>query len=222
MKFNARKVRTDTEVEMEVEVGAGDDLCFNFSDLVEDFLVRTRRIILTGDINEVVATHVCNNLQMLSAVKAPIFLYIHSQGGCLSSGYAIIDQMAACPCPVYTIVRGYANSMGAIIAAYGSKGHRFITPNSSMMLHSVIVQNPPDSLEKYRKVVRYIENDYKIKVRGLSRRTKLTTQQLMTLMEQTKWMDAKQAIEIGLVDRIWIGKMDQKITGALLNANSKA
>jgi ATP-dependent protease ClpP protease subunit len=43
----------------------------------------------------------------------------------------------------------------------------------------------------------------------------------MVLMEQTQWMDAKQAIKIGLVDRIWTGKMDRKITGALLNANSK-
>lgn len=178
---------------------------------VEEVLSKTRRLLLVGEIDEISSTHVCSYLQAFSLTKEPVFMYIHSPGGCMASGYAIIDQMLACSCPVYTIVRGQACSMGAIIAAFGEKGHRYAMPNSFMMMHSAIIQHQPNSLEQTKAMVDYISRDYKSKVADLAKRMKLTKKQLTLLMVETRWMDSKQAIQIGLIDGIWTPRHERAI-----------
>ena len=154
-------------------------------------------------------------MQAFALGKDPIYLYINSPGGCLASGYAIIDQMLACRCPIYTIIRGQAHSMGAIVAAFGEKGHRYSMPNSSIMLHSVVIQNPPDAIGHYTEMFGYIQEDYHRKVINLAKRLKLTTNQLIELMDQTKWMSPKQAIKIGLIDGIWTPRMERAVDKGL-------
>ncbi len=180
-------------------------------EVAEDFLARTRRINLIGCIDDVSSAHVCNSLQILSQEDRPIYLYINSGGGEVSSGYAIIDQILSCRCPVYTIVRGEAHSMGAIIAAFGAKGCRFATPNSSIMLHSFIVQCPPEPVEKFPGMASFTHADYMMKVSSLSKRLKITKQQLLELMNKTMWLSPKQAIKVGVIDHIWTPKMEQAI-----------
>lgn len=179
---------------------------------VEDFLIKTRRLLLIGEVDEMAAANICSYLQLFSLSEEPVYLYISSPGGCLSSGYAIIDQMLLCPCPVYTIVRGLAHSMGAIIAMFGEKGHRYSTLNSSMMLHSIIIQNSPDSIERHAKMVTHIREDYHKKVADIAKRSKLSFKQLVDLMDGTKWMTPKQAICFGFIDGIWTPSMEQAVS----------
>lgn len=184
-------------------------------EMVEDFLIRTRRIMLVGEINEIVSTHICNQLQMLSLIKEPIYLYINSPGGDLSSGYGIIDQMMISPCPIYTIIRGQAHSMGAIIAAFGERGHRYSTPNSSIMLHSIIIQNPPNPIETHTIMTDYIQKDYLRKIVNFAKRLKITAKQLKELMNKTQWLSPEQAIKIGLIDGIWNTRLEQALNKGL-------
>lgn len=176
---------------------------------VEDFLIRTGRVSIVGKIDEIMSAHVCDRLQMLSVIKEPIYIYINSPGGCLSAGYAIIDQMSISQCPIYTIVRGQAHSMGAIIAAFGNKGCRYAMPNSSIMLHDMIIQDSPGSICQYKEMIAYSERDFRRKMKELAKRLKLSTKQLMDLLEKTKWMSPKQAIEIGLIDGIWNKRLER-------------
>lgn len=182
-------------------------------EMVNDYLLRTRRIWIAGVINESTATHVCSYLQMFSLLDDPIYLYINSPGGCVSSGYAIIDQIQACKCPIYTIVRGQAYSMSAIIAAFGSKGRRYISQNSSMMLHSVVVQSPADTIDRHVSMMNFAQDDYTRKVKALARRTKVTPKQLLAAMNETKWMSSQQAIKMGLVDGIWTPQLERSLNG---------
>jgi ATP-dependent Clp protease protease subunit len=184
-------------------------------DIIESFLFRTRRLLVIGEINEISSTYICNYLQGFSLTNEPIYMYINSPGGCLASGYAIIDQMLACKCPIYTIIRGQAHSMGAVIAAFGEKGHRYATPNSSVMLHSLTIQNPPTSLEHHTEMITYIRDDYKKKMTDMAKRLKLNTKQLIELMNETKWMSPQQAIKIGLIDKIWTPHMEQAVNKGL-------
>lgn len=197
----------DSEIEQEIEI----DMPISLNEIVEDFIIRTRRLLVVGEINEISSTHICSYLQLFSLSKQPIYMYIHSPGGCLSSGYAIIDQMAACRCPIYTIVRGQAHSMAAIIAAFGTKGKRFATPNSSLMLHSLIVQPLQDSIEKHKQMTIHIEDDYKRKITDLAKRLHIDRKELLDLMKETRWMSAYQATRIGLIDDIWTPKMERSI-----------
>lgn len=215
MNFDTKKKRKGCEPETECEIEVEPAMAIQLDEIVEELLIRTRRLMVVGEVNEIMSTHICSYLQLFSLKPDPVFMYINSPGGCLSSGYAIIDQMAACKCPIYTIVRGQGYSMAAMIAAFGAKGHRYSTPNSSMMLHSVMVQNGPDSIERHGQMTQYIEDDYKRKVSDLARRMKLNAKQLRELMQQTSWMSPKQAIKIGLIDGIWTPRMEQAVNKGL-------
>jgi len=141
-----------------------------------------------------------------------VYMYINSLGGCIAAGYAIIDQMLACRCPIVTIVRGQAQSMGAIIAAYGQKGSRFSTPNSSFMIHSMSIHNPPCTIEQQIEMIDYANMDYQDKINNLSRRMKINKNKLKNLMGQTKWMSPKEAIKIGLIDGIWTPQKERSVS----------
>jgi ATP-dependent protease ClpP protease subunit len=105
--------------------------------------------------------------------------------------------------------------MGAIIAAFGQKGHRYSTPNSSMMLHSIIVQSMYDSIEKHTVMMDYIKDDYEKKVAGLANRLIVNKKQLTKIMGDTHWMSPKRAMKIGLIDGIWTPQMERAINKEL-------
>lgn len=193
--------------ETEVEITSS----IRMDEVVEEFLLRTRRVLVVGEINELSSIHICCQLQLLSMRKEPIYMYINSPGGCLSAGYAVIDQMLLCDCPIYTIVRGQAYSMGAMIAVFGKKGYRYITRNSSMMLHSVMIQTTPESLERHTEMLRHLQIDYQNKIAALAKRSKLTTKQLKEVMAKTTWMSPKEAMRIGVVDKIWTLGMEKAV-----------
>jgi ATP-dependent Clp protease protease subunit len=188
-----------------------DESPLHFDALVEEFLLRTRRILVVGTIDEELSTRICSYLQLYSTTGKPIYMYINSLGGCVSSGYAIVDQMSMCNCPIYTIVRGNAYSMGAIIAAFGDKKHRYATPNSSMMLHSVIINSSPESIEKHGRMTSYIQDDYNKKIQSLARKMKLGKKKLKELMNETRWMSTQQAMSIGLIDAVWTPRMEREV-----------
>lgn len=215
MKSNKKKQKDCCEPDTQPEKDTGAIILLQLDEIVEDFLARTRRLLLVGEINEIASAHICSYLQVFSLKKEPVYMYINSPGGCLAAGYAIIDQMLACRCPVYTIVRGQAYSMGAVIAAFGAKGHRYSMPNSSIMLHSVIIQNPPQPIDRHTDMIAYAKEDYRRKVANLAKRLKLTAKQLTRLMDKTEWMSPKQAIKIGLIDGIWTPRMERAIDKGL-------
>lgn len=179
--------------------------------IIEELLLQTRRIPLVGEIDEVSSTVICSYLQLFALENKPIYMYINSPGGCLLSGYAIIDQMLATPCKIYTIVRGHAYSMGAIIAAFGTKGCRFITPNSSMMIHSLIVQNPPGPIEEQEGLMKHIREDYDRFLVIFSKKLKVSVAKLGMMMKENTWLDTKGAMKLGIVDGIWTPKMERAI-----------
>lgn len=211
MKFSKKKRKSHCEPDTKCDREDEAIIPLRLDEVIEDFLIRTRRILLVGEIDEIASTHICSYLQIFSLTKEPVYMYINSPGGCLVSGYAIIDQMLACRCPIYTIIRGQAYSMGAIIAAFGKKGHRYSMPNSSIMLHSIVIQNPSDSIERHIKAMTYLDENYHEKIVDLAKRLKLTAKQLMELMDRTEWMSPKQAIKVGLIDGIWTPRMERTI-----------
>lgn len=209
--FKSGKNKTEDNG-IENKKDTGFDFPVRLDEIADDLFVQTRRLLLVGEIDDIVSTHICSHLQVLSLKKSPVFMYIDSSGGCMSAGYAIIDQMQSCRCPIYTVVRGRAHSMGAIIAAYGQKGHRHAMPNSSLMLHSMIIDGPPESIERHMSMTEYFEEDYMNKVADLAKRLKINKTTLAEIMNETIWMSPKSAIKIGLIDSIWTSKMEQEVS----------
>jgi len=193
---------------------AENTVSIELDSIMDEFLIRTRRLLVIGTIDEVMSAHICSYLQLYSLTNEPVYMYINSPGGCLVSGYAIIDQMLACRCPIHTIVRGCAYSMGGMIAAYGEKKHRYATPNSSLMLHSATVCSPPDSIERHLSATEHMKTDYARKIDHLSKRLKIKPKKLIELLKDTEWMSPEQAIKIGLIDSLWTPQMEQAVDGS--------
>ena len=106
--------------------------------------------------------------------------------------------------------------MGAMIAAYGTKGHRYATPNSTLMLHSVTMHNPATSLEHHKKMFDYTQLDYDKKVAALAKRMGTTKKKLNVIMSETTWMQAKQAVKIGLIDGVWTAEKERAVTRSFM------
>jgi len=170
--------------------------------------IKKRHITLIGEINESLALYVNTSLQFYSDTKDPVYMYICSQGGDVICGYSIIDQMELSPFPIYTIIRGQASSMAAIIAAYGTKGLRYITKNSMVMVHPFYLSMGPETISHQNVGLDYMKGDYIEKIKSLSKRTKIGYKKLYKLMEINHWMTPKQAIGIGIIDNMWTKRLE--------------
>ena len=175
-----------------------------YSRLLED-----RIIFLSGPISSEVANLVIAQLIYLEA-KDPskdIFLYINSPGGSVNDGLAIIDTMNYIKCDVNTICIGSAMSMGALILASGAKGKRYALPNSEIMIHQVLISGglsgPATDIEIYTKnLLRNKERLNKI----LSERSGQPYEKVCGDTERDNFMTADQALEYGLIDKIYYNR----------------
>lgn len=65
----------------------------------------------------------------------PIYLHISSYGGSVHAGLIAYDAIKNSPVPIYTVVEGYACSMGSIMSVAGAK--RFMTEHSTILIHQI-------------------------------------------------------------------------------------
>lgn len=100
-------------------------------------LLKDRIVFLGTEITDHVANIVVAQLLFLRMEdpKKDVHIYINSLGGYITSGLAIYDTLKWLGCNVNTYCIGQASSMGALLLAAGTKGHRFALPNSRIMIH---------------------------------------------------------------------------------------
>lgn len=170
-----------------------------YSRLLED-----RIIFLTGEINDAVANMIVAQLIYLEG-KNPdkdIFLYINSPGGSVSAGLAIFDTINFIKCDVSTCCIGLAASMGAFLLASGTKGKRFALPNSEIMIHQPLggAQGQASDIEIQAKHIQKIKEKIN---RILSERTGQPLEKVEKDTDRDFYMSAEQALEYGLIDKIF-------------------
>ncbi len=185
-----------------IEKTSGGERTFDiYSRLLSD-----RIVLLSGEINDAVASSVVAQLLFLAAEDPDkdISLYINSPGGSVTAGMAIYDTMNYIKPKVSTICVGFAASMGAFLLAAGEKGMRYSLPNSEIMIHQVLggVKGQATEIEIVAK------NILKVKARMnkiLAEKTGKTIEQITNDTERDNYMFAEEALEYGLIDKI-IGK----------------
>ncbi|MDY5042303.1 MAG: ATP-dependent Clp endopeptidase proteolytic subunit ClpP [Eubacteriales bacterium] len=169
-----------------------------YSRLLED-----RIIFITGEIDDNVANTVVAQLIYLEGKNADkdISLYINSPGGSISAGMAIYDTMKYIKCDVSTICVGLAASMGAFLLAAGTKGKRMCLPNSEVMIHQPLsgVQGQVTDIQiTANHVTRIKERMNKM----LSENCNQPLEKIQKDVERDNWMNAEEAKEYGLVDKV--------------------
>jgi ATP-dependent Clp protease protease subunit len=199
MKGTVGMTRSQTLIPIVVEREGRAERAYDiYSRLLKD------RIIFLGDeIDAPVANVVVAQMLFLANEdrKADIHLYINSPGGIVYSGLAIYDTMQFLPCPVATYVLGFAASMGAVLAAAGAPGKRFILPHGRFMIHQPLgaARGPATDIKiELDEMMRLQKHLYGI----LAKHTGKTLDQITADCDRNNWMDAETAVAYGLADRI--------------------
>ena len=166
-------------------------------------LLKERIIFLVGPINDGMANLVVAQLLFLESENPDkdIHLYINSPGGSVSAGMAIYDTMQFIKPDVSTLCTGLAASMGAFLLAAGTKGKRFVLPNSRVMIHqpSGGFSGQASDIEIHAKEVLYLK-------RKLNEMMAEHTGQPIEVIERDtdrdNFMGAEDAVKYGLIDRV--------------------
>ncbi|KAF2641495.1 ATP-dependent clp protease-like protein proteolytic subunit [Massarina eburnea CBS 473.64] len=169
-------------------------------------LLSERIICLNGEVNDPMSATVTAQLLFLEAdsPEKPISLYINSPGGSVTAGMAIYDTMNYIRCPVTTICMGQAASMGSLLLCGGAVGQRFILPHSRVMIHQPsggYSGKASDIADHAKEILRVRDQLNGIYMKHLTNKEK-TLEDIEKYMERDYFMDAKEALEFGIVDQI--------------------
>ena len=108
-------------------------------DITSILFMQNRMVFVDNVITDELASDITKQLLYLASVSSDdITMVINSPGGSVTAGLAIYDSMKGLTCDVSTVCLGMAASMGAFLLAAGTKGKRFVTPNSEVMIHQVM------------------------------------------------------------------------------------
>ena len=167
-------------------------------------LLKERIVFLTGEVNDEVASLICAQLLFLEAEnpEKEISFYINSPGGVVTAGLAILDTMNFIKCDVATICVGMAASMGAFLLSSGAKGKRFALPHSEIMIHQPLggargqatdIKIQADLILRTRDMLNGI----------LAENTGKSVEEIARDTDRDNYMTAKEALEYGLIDKIF-------------------
>lgn len=168
-------------------------------------LLKDRIVFLGGGIDDSLANIVVAQMLYLSNEdpKKDIHLYVQSPGGSVSAGLAIFDTMQFLRCDVATYCLGLAASMGAIMLVGGTKGKRYVLPNSRVLLHQpllggVMEGSATDLAIEAEEIVRLRKRLYEI----IASRSGTDLVKVEKDCDRNKWLDPHEAVEYGLADHI--------------------
>ncbi len=167
-------------------------------------LLKDNIIFLSRPIDDDVASLLMAQLLFLEAEnpERDIAIYINSPGGSTTAGLAIYDTMQHIRPDVSTYCVGQAASMAALLLAAGTKGKRFILPNSRVLIHQPSMRG----LDGQQTDIQIHALDL-LDLRGrldkiLAKHTGQTTERVHEDTERDNILSAAEAIEYGLVDEI--------------------
>ncbi len=177
-------------------------------------LLNDRIILLHDEVNSATASVVIAQLLYLEGQDPDkdIYFYINSPGGSVYDGMAIYDTMQYIKCDVSTICMGMAASMGAFLLSSGTKGKRIALPNSQIMIHQPLISGGGLSGQVTDIQIR-ADNLLKTKEnlnRILSTNTGKDYETICRDTERDNFMTAQEALEYGLIDKVFSNRSDIK------------
>lgn len=170
--------------------------------LTEKFL-KTRQIILSGEINKDLADKIVRQLLVLEADddKKTIYMYIDSPGGDVDAGFAIFDMIRFVKAPVYLIGMGLIASAATLILLAVPKEKRFGLPNSRYLIHQPLggMRGVATDIEIYAKDMEKI----RAKINQIiADGTGTALEQVTKDTDRDYWLDSDEAVKYGLINSI--------------------
>jgi ATP-dependent Clp protease protease subunit len=178
------------------------------SDLVQEKLLKSRSIIISGEINQALTEKVCKQLLILAEMgDEPIKLFINSQGGHVEAADTIHDMIQFIKPRVIIIGTGWVASAGITIYLAADKEDRYSLPNTRYMIHQPLggvngqatdIKIEAQEILRLRKRINTL----------ISEATGQPLEKVDNDTDRNYWLNAKEAVDYGIVNKI-ISKYDE-------------
>jgi ATP-dependent Clp protease protease subunit len=167
-----------------------------------DRFLKTRQIILTGEINKELADSIARQLLILDSESSdPIYMYIDSPGGDVDAGFAIYDVIRFVKAPVILVGMGLIASAATLVLLAVPKERRVGLPNSRYLIHQPLggMRGVATDIEIYAKDMEKIRAKLnKIIAEG----TGTPLEQVTKDTDRDYWLDAEESVKYGLISKI--------------------
>ena len=173
----------------------------NKNDLT-DKMLKTRTVIICGEINQELAEKVTKQLLLLQEMgDEPITLFINSQGGHVEAADTIHDIIKFIKPQVNIIGTGWVASAGITIYLAAEKENRYSLPNTRYMIHQ------PLGGFRGQATDIGIEADEILKVRNrintlISNATGQPIEKINKDTDRNYWLNSNEAMDYGIVGKI--------------------
>ena len=170
-------------------------------------LMMDRIIFLGTEVNDYTANVIQAQLLYLDSVDSErdISIYLNTPGGSVYAGLGIYDTMQFISSRVGTICTGMAASMGAVLLVAGEKGMRAALPHSRVMIHQPLggIQGQASDIEiTAREILKLKDELYQI----ISNHSGQTMDKIRQDADRDYWMTANEALEYGMIDKVYTKK----------------
>lgn len=168
-------------------------------------LAKERIVFISEDFTHELSTALTSMLLYYDHLDSnrEITIFINSNGGEAAAFNSIYDVIKMIKAPVKTVCFGKAYSAGALLLSSGTKGMRFATKNSKVMIHGIQVVTPmtkghhnTDSIYKYYDSV----NNTLLKI--LSDNTGQPLDKVKIDCSKDYFLSAEEAYKYGIIDGI--------------------
>ncbi len=178
------------------------------ADPILDKMLKTRTIILSGEINKDLSEKTVRQLLLLEDMSdEPIRVFIDSPGGDADAGFAIFDMIRFVKPEVWTIGMGLVASAAAIIQLAAPKEHRIGLPNSHYLIHQPLsgIRGVATEIEIHAREIDKIRE----KINSLiSIETGKALDQVEKDTDRDFWMDAEGAVQYGLISKVIVNRSE--------------
>jgi ATP-dependent Clp protease protease subunit len=163
-------------------------------------------IITVNEFDEEAAQKFCSDMAKAQNTGQPVVpVIIDSYGGQVYSLMRMIDAINSSTIPVATIVEGKAMSCGVVLASHGTKGHRYVSPNATLMVHDVSsgafgknseIQSSAEETQRLNKKI------YKILADNTGRSPKWFHKKINKMGRADWFVTPEEAKDLGFSDHI--------------------
>lgn len=164
-----------------------------------------RKIFLWGAVTDQSAKDLVEKLLYLEMIDPgkEIVFYINSPGGSITAGMAVYDTMQLVTSPITVVVTGMAASMGSILLSGAKKGRRLLYPSSRVLIHQPLITGrmigPASDINIQAREMEKLREELN---RILATASGQPLEKIMRDTDRDFYLNAKEAIEYGLADRI--------------------
>lgn len=169
---------------------------------INDAMFQRREIQCVGSVDTDMVNSLIVQIRYLAA-EAPdeeITMYINSPGGSVPDGLALLDVMAAVPCPIRTVCVGTAASMGSLLFVVGDT--RCMLEHAKLMVHDVMMQGVSGSALKIEAITKNLLKSRETIAKIYAKVSGKTLDDIYAMTGEDTWMDAQTALQNGFADRI--------------------